>query len=301
MMHWLQSLETWDYLFSPDMDFARQALIAALCTATAAAALSPIVVLKRLAFVGQGVSHSAFGGIGIVAVLGLGHMTGEAVVFAFCLGAALVIAAMSGRKTREDTAIGIVLVATMALGSILLGLRYELNQPAYQWYQDLIAGSPAPAGWDSILFGSVAVAGPRGMWLSIGVMALVIGAVWALRRSLMCYVFDEVAATAAGISTTRMRASLMILLALVIAAGMKLVGVVLISALLVLPGAVSLRITRTLAGTMLITWLSAVIGVAGGMILAFEFDLQPGPCIVLVLIVQYAIAAVAGVWRGTGR
>jgi zinc transport system permease protein len=297
-MQWLYSLETWDYLFGSGTNFARYAFVAAICTAVAAAALSSIVVLKRLAFVGQGISHAAFGGIGVAAVLGLGAMTGELVIFAFCVASALLIALISRSRTSEDTAIGIVLVATMAFGFLLLGLRNTLIKHEFEWYLRFIAGSPTPAGWDSILFGSVMLAGETGMWMSIAVMLIVVGAVWWWRRPLMCYVFDETAATAAGVSTAQMRALLMVLLALVVVVGMKLVGVVLISALLVLPGAIAMHVSRTLAGTVIATIVTAIIGVAGGLVLSFEFDLQSGPCIVLVLVGQYALAAGAGAMVG---
>jgi ABC-type Mn2+/Zn2+ transport system permease subunit len=289
----LLAFETWEYL--TEFAFARHAFVAALCTATAAAALSGIVVLKRLAFVGQGISHAAFGGIGVAAILGMGAIAGELVIFLFCVGSALLIAALSGRKTQEDTAIGIVLVGTMALGFLLLGLRSELIQ--HEWYREFLAGSPTPAGWESILFGSVTLAGERGMWMSIGVMVIVLSAVWWFRRPLLCYAFDETAATAAGVSTARMRALLMVLLALIVVVGMKLVGVVLISAMLVLPGAIAIHVARTLAGTLAVTWAAAIVGVVGGLVIAFETGLQSGPCIVLVLVGLYMLAAGVGVAR----
>lgn len=293
MMQHMLGFETWDYL--REFAFARHAFIAALCTATAAAALSSIVVLKRLAFVGQGISHAAFGGIGVAAVLGFGVFCGELTILAFCLGSALLITGLTGRKTYEDTAIGIVLVATMALGFLLLGLRNELMQ--HEWYREFLIDAPTPAGWESILFGSVTLAGERGMWMSVAVMAVVWITAWWFRRPLMAYVFDETAARAAGVSTTLIQSILMVLLALVVVTGMKLVGVVLISALLVLPGAIAMHIARTLAATLMLAWIAAVIGVGGGLVLAFEFELQSGPSIVLVLVGQYALAAGAGAMR----
>lgn len=275
-----------------EFPFARHALVAAVFIASASAALSSIVVLKRLAFVGQGVSHAAFGGIGLVAFLGLSGLAGEGVIFAFCLGSALLIAGLSRARTREDTAIGIVLVGTMALGFLLLSLRQQLT--AYGWYREFIAGSPTPAGWDSILFGSVLIAGEMGAWMGAVVFFIVLAALWFWRRPLLVYVFDETAAEAAGVSGRAMRNLLMVLLALVVVVGMKLVGVVLITAMLVLPGAAAAHIARTLAGTVLVCWIASLIGVVGGLVLSFELNLPAGPAIVLVLVAEFALATLVG-------
>ncbi len=284
------AMQTLDYL--REFAFARQAFIAAIFLATASAALSPIVVLKRLAFVGQGISHAAFGGIGVVVLLGLAGLAGEAVIFAFCLGSALLIARLSGSRTREDTAIGIVLVGTMALGFMLVGLRLYLMRHSDS-YRALLQDSPTPAGWDSILFGSVTTAGSLGAWMSAAIAALILVCLWWWHRPLLAFVFDETAAMAAGVNGRAMRNLLMTLLALVVVVGIKVVGVILISAMLILPGAIAARFSRTLAGTLLASWVSAVVGVVGGLVVSFEFDALPaGPAIVLVMIAQFALAMV---------
>src|SRR5690606_30619572 len=100
------------------------------------ALLSPFVVLKRYAFVGQGVSHCAFGGVGVAAVLGLGAgataLGGAAwyiVVAIFCLAAAWGMALISDRKTvAADTAIGVFLVGSMALGAVLISVAMETGR-----------------------------------------------------------------------------------------------------------------------------------------------------------------------------
>jgi zinc transport system permease protein len=287
------ALQTIEYL--REFPFARHAMCAALCIATASAALSSIVVLKRLAFVGQGISHAAFGGIGLIAALGLSGLAGESVIFVFCLTSAMFVAGLSRARTREDTAIGIVLVGTMAIGFLLLGVRQHLL--AHAWYREFIAGSPTPASWDTILFGSTMLAGRVGAWMSAVVMVIVLLSVWWWRRPLIAFVFDETAAEAAGVNARAMRMLLMVLLALVVVVGMKLVGVVLISALLVLPGAIAAHLSRSLVGTVATCWVAALIGVVGGLVVSFEFDLPTGPAIVLALIVQFAAAVAMGRMR----
>ncbi|HRP63434.1 MAG TPA: metal ABC transporter permease [Phycisphaerales bacterium] len=280
--------QTLDYL--REFAFARQAVMAGVLIATASAALSSIVVLKRLAFVGQGISHAAFGGIGVVAILGLAGFAAELVIFAFCLASALLIAGLSRARTREDTAIGIVLVATMALGFMLLGLRQNLMQ--WDVYREFLAGSPPVSGWDAILFGSIMVSGAAGVWMSAIVAGLVLLGLWWWRRPLMTYVFDEKTAEAAGVSTRAMRGLLLVLLALVVVVGMKVVGVVLVSALLVLPGAIAAQLCQRLVPTLIVCWVAAILGVLGGLVASLELSVPPGPAIVLVLVVEFAMSAI---------
>ena len=288
----IAALKTLEYL---SFDFARQGLVTALAVATASAALSYFVVIRRLSFVAQGVSHAAFGGLGIAAILGLSALAGDAVVFAFCVASALAIGVLAAsRTTREDAAIGIVLVAAMAAGILLLSLRQSLLR--FDWYRDWLGPAAGPVSWEAVLFGSIQTAGPAGVVASVAAAAVVVGLLAWHRRALIFYTFDELAAEAAGIPTARMRALLMVLLALVIVVGMRLVGVVLISALLVLPGATALHLTRRLAPAFALSWAAAVMGVLGGLVFSFEFDalrLPSGPCIVLVLVLEFALAALA--------
>ena len=131
-------------------------VVAAVCLAVLCAWLSVLVVLKRLAFIGQGISHAGFGGIGIAAVLGLaasqmtpgGAVAQFGVVLAFCVAAALAVGFLAPGEgsraggTHEDTAIGIVLVVSMALGSILV----RAYAPTFRW-EDFLFGYLMNTGW----------------------------------------------------------------------------------------------------------------------------------------------------------
>lgn len=284
------ALKTFEYLA---LDFAWEGMVTALAVATASAALSYFVVIRRLAFVAQGVSHAAFGGLGIAAILGLPALAGDLVVFLFCVGAALAIGGLSrSRTTREDAAIGIVLVAAMAAGILLLSLRQSLLR--FDAYRAWLGPAAGPVSWEAVLFGSIQTAGLRGMLAAIGASIVVLAALWWNRRPLLFHTFDPPGAEAAGVPTGWMRSLLMVLLATVVVVGMRLVGVVLVSALLVLPAATALQLTRRLGPTFLWSWVVAMIGVLGGLVLSFELDalrLPSGPCIVLVLVLEFALAA----------
>jgi zinc transport system permease protein len=262
--------------------------LAGLGVVVMCAVLSVLVVVKRLGFVGQGVSHSALGGIGVAALLaalgvmpeaGAGQMT---VVVAFCVLAALGMARLSDRSdVPVDTAIGLFLVGSMALGAILVQVARDLRPSAGQ-------------SWEAILFGSILASGPTDVWVAWGVGLGVLAALWLVRRPLLFWALDEDAARAFGVPTGLMRIALMVLLSLAVVVAMRLAGVVLATALLVLPGATALRLSRRMGP---VVWMSVGLGVAGlfgGLALSYELDLQPGPSVVGVMTVIFGAALLAG-------
>ncbi len=286
------------------------AAAAGLAIALACGALSVFVVLRRLAFVGHGVSHAAFGGVGVAAALGLaGPGAGFAqlaVVSAFCIAAALAIAWSSARSSasasssaghaqigaiRQDTAIGVTLVASMALGALLLFWR--AHQPG--------AASNSPASIESWLFGSILTVTPADAAAAILVALAVLATLTLERRSLLFWAFDEDAAEAFGVSTLRARLILMAILAFTIVAAMKLAGVVLVTALLVIPGAAALRLSDRLATVFASSIAVSLLGAAAGLALSYRANLPPGPSVVVSLVALLALASLLGAIRSRPR
>jgi len=286
-------VRTLDYLFGSGATM-QPAAIAAVAVALLCGLLSPLVVLKRMAFIGQGVSHAAFGGVGVAAVLGLfatGAVGGAAplaaygVVALFCIGSALVIGTLSRRSgVSEDTAIGVLLVASMALGFLLLQVH---------------RGRPGAASIsvESILFGDVATTGPVEAGMAWGVLLLSATALWLARRPLLFWAFDEPVAESLGVRVEWVRSLLMVLLAVAIVVTMQLAGVILATAMLVLPGAAALQLTRRLVPAFVLTMGMSLVGVVAGLILSFETDWQSGPNIALVYVAMFALARAVSVLR----
>ncbi len=292
-------MRTIEYLTSPDLASAFWAVVVTgLMIALFAGALSVLVVVKRLAFIGQGVSHAAFGGVGLAYLIGVGAGNGVgaglgllAVLLAFSLAAALGIAWLGERSgARTDTAIGIVLAVSMALGFVLLR---EAGARA------AVTGSPAPPAIEGVLFGSVASVS----WFDAGLAAVtclgVLGVLFLVRRPMLFWAFDERVCEAFGAPGNRMRILLLCLLAIAVVVTVKLAGVVLATALFVLPGAIALRLADRLWVVVGLALAAAVVGMLGGLVVSFELDLQVGPGVVLVLAGMYAIAL--GVGAGTRR
>ena len=257
--------------------------------------LSVLVVVKRLAFVGQGVSHSAFGGVGLAALAAAiwpaaGQPAVEfSLIVAFCIGAAMLMAAASDRRTVQfDTAIGVALVASMAIGAVLV--------EAARGVAARLGTAPQFRGWEAILFGSLFPSGPWDVGLAWSMAALVGVCVWLLRRPMLFWAFDEPTAAAFGVPGPRLKTALMLLLTVAVVTSMKLAGVVLATALLVLPGATALRLSDRLGRVVALSCAIGLGGLAAGIVLSFETDMPPGASIVLVLS-----AAFAASWGATAR
>jgi len=285
-------LRTIEYLSDPALaGIYWPMVLSAVAIALICCALSVTVVLKRLVFIGQGVSHAAFGGVGVAYMLGVTGV-GSAqqrvglfvIVLGFCVLASLTIARY-GKRERADRVIGIVLVSAMAIGFLLI-------EPASR--REVSAGRPAPAGVESVLFGSLGGVGGENAMLAWIVAAGVLGTGWILRRKILFWGFDEPGAEAFGVRTGHVRAVVMVLLALAIVTTMRLAGVILATALLVLPATIALQLSRRHAVVVTLTFACGLLGVLGGLVVSFELDLQPGPSVVAALLVLLAASSIVG-------
>lgn len=265
--------------------FARQAMVAAVAVGVVCSLLSVVVVLKRMAFVGQGISHAGFGGIGTALLLGItaetwGGYAQPLFILVFCLIVACVIAALSRRKRVEtDTAIGILLVAAMAWGVFMDNLRM-------QWH-----AAPTPASYHALLFGSILNVGSAGMWQAVVVAAVVVLICALLFKEIVFYTFDENASRVFGVRTGAIHYLLLALLSATIVVTIKLAGFVLVSALLVIPAATALQLSRRLGTVLMVSVIVGLVGTVGGLVLSFEMgDFSTGACMVAVLCALFAAA-----------
>lgn len=280
-------VRTLEYLTGPSAGAFLPGLVAGAAIALQAGVLSPLVVLKRLSFIGQGVSHAAFGGVGVAFAMGITGAPRFVLIAVFCLACALGIARASGRRAeRADAAIGAFLVGAMALGAALISWRSRAG-----------GGGAAPA-WEQILFGSIlAVSWTDALLACVSALATT-AVVFVVRRPMLFSTFDAQAAEAFGAPVGAMRTLLLALLAVAVVTAMKLAGVVLATALLILPGAAALRVSARLSVVLGLSVGFAVLGIALGAVGSFEADLPPGACMVGALIALLAGGSLAARARG---
>jgi len=281
------------------------AIMASLAIVTLGGGLSVLVVLKRLAFIGQGVSHAAFGGVGIALVCGLSGATmastiGQgAVIVGFSIAAALWIAALSKRSAGgSDTAIGVVLAVSMAVGFILVQIASERFETAHaghdHGHESMAHHEDSHHAIEEILFGDVLSVKPGGALVALGASLVILAVAWAMRRKLLFWAFDEPVCDAFGVRADRVQRTFLVMLALSIVVAMQMAGVVLASAIFVLPGAAALNLTDRLRPAFAASVSLALIGASVGMLLGDAVGWPIGPCIVGMQGVLYAISFVYG-------
>ena len=249
-------------------EFFRNALLAGLLASIACGIIGSYVVVKRMVALSGGISHAAFGGIGLGYFLGFDPILG-AVGFALAVSTGIGILREKAVQNL-DTLIGAVWAAGMALGILFISLT-----PGYA--PDLF----------SYLFGNILLV-PQGDLLLMAVLALVIiGAVIIVYSPLLAVTFDEEYARVMNLPVTALMLLLLGLTALTVVMLIRVVGIILVIALLTLPAAIA----REYAGEMR---RMMVIAVAGGMIFTFSgiwlsylFDIPSGATIILVSVVAY--------------
>lgn len=265
-------------------------VVVALLVAILGGLLSVIVVMKRLAFVGQGVSHAAFGGVGLAAILGFASTTGTdpiartIIVALFSIAAGLIVSHLSHRtQRRTDTAIGIVMTASMAIGFVLY--RLAANRARSE------GNGPLPS-IEGVLFGELLSISSAAAWTTAAATLLIIAVLFLYRRQILLWAFDEAACAPAGMNTARLGTLVLILLAGSVVLAVQVAGVVLATAILVLPGATALRLTRSLVPAFVASVLIAVVTIAAGIALSIELNWPPGATIALTQCAAWILAQI---------
>ena len=244
-------------------EFMRNALAAGLLAAVACGIVGVYVVVKRLVFIGGGIAHTSFGGIGLGYFLGINPIIGALV---FALGAGLTIGLVT-RRTRlpEDTAIGVLWAMGMAFGVILIGLT-----PGYA--PDLM----------SYLFGNILTVPSSDLLLMLVLDAVILGTVFALYKEYLVVAFDEEYATAVGMPVEKLWLLLLGMIALTVVVLIRVVGMILVIALLTFPAATARQFTHNMKTMMVLSVALGALFTVGGLALSYVLRLPSGATIILL-------------------
>ena len=250
--------------------FMQRALVVSLLVAAVCAVLSCYLVLKGWSLMGDAISHAVLPGIVVAYVLGLPLAIGA---FAAGLSCALLTGYLKeNSRVKEDTVMGIVFSGMFGLGLVLF-VKVETDQHL-----------------NHILFGNV-----LGVTLGdLAETALIAGGTLLIvllkRRDLLLYCFDPNQARAIGLPVRTLHYGLLVLLALTIVSALKAVGIILVIAMLVAPGATAYLLTDRFERMLLIASATAMGSAALGTILSFHIDGATGACIILVQAVIFLLA-----------
>jgi manganese/iron transport system permease protein len=260
-----------DWIVGPlSYPFMQRALVVSLLVAAACAVLSCYLVLKGWSLMGDAISHAVLPGIVIAYVLGLPLALGA---FAAGLSCALLTGYLKeNSRVKEDTVMGIVFSGMFGLGLVLF-TKIETDQHL-----------------NHILFGSVLGVTLR----DIAETALIAGGTLLIvlikRRDLLLYCFDPNHARAIGLPVRMLHYGLLILLSLTIVSALKAVGIILVIAMLIAPGATAYLLTDRFDRMLLIAVAVATGSAALGTLLSFHIDGATGACIVLVQAAVFVLA-----------
>lgn len=251
------------------LPFMRRALEAGLLVGAVASYLGVFVVQRGLGFFGDGLAHAAFGGVALGILLGAEPLW---VAVPFTLGAALLIVWVRDRTAlKYDTAIGVFFAVSMALGIIFLSLRQEYTRDALTY-----------------LFGSILAVTPADLWITralagASLFMLPLWGRWAYAT------VDPELARADRLPTRRDDYVLAAAIAITVVIAVKVVGMVLVAAFLVIPPAAARLLTRRFASMTVLSVILGAVSVLGGLVLSYQWDLPSGPTIILVQAAFFAI------------
>lgn len=282
---WLLALDLplpWPF----EREYMQLALVAGIVVGVTAPLMGTFMVQRRMSLMGDGIGHLAFAGVAGGVLLGVWPVWSALTVAV--VGALTVERLRSRGAASGDLALAIFFYGGIAAGVVLVGLAGSFDANLFTY-----------------LFGSILTVRPDEVWVIVGLGAVVVAAIALCGRALFAMVVDDEWARVAGLPVGALNAVLAVLVAVTIVAAMRVVGILLVAALMVLPVAGAQVIARSQRG--ILGW-SMVLGAASvvlGLVAARRWGLAPGGTIVLVSVVAFVVL-VAGdaareAWRGRRR
>jgi len=252
-------------------DFVVLALLAALFTGLAAPAVGTYLVQRRLALMGDGIGHVAVTGVA------LGLLTGAAptltAVVVATIGAVLIEVIREKGRTSGDVALAMLFYGGIAGGVLITG----------------IAGQSAST-LNSFLFGSILTLSPGDVWVTVALAAVVVLVAVGLSPQLFAVAQDQEFAQVAGLNVRFYNVLVAVLAAVTVTVSMRTVGLLLVSALMVVPVATAQQLTRTFRTTLLAAMGIGTLASLGGVLVSAYVNVAPGATIVLLALACFAMA-----------
>ncbi|MBO8160729.1 MAG: metal ABC transporter permease [Thermosipho sp. (in: Bacteria)] len=243
-------------------DFLRIAFIASILSGIAASIVSPLIVYKKMEFIGDGTAHAAFAGLAIglffdvdyrfVAIL-------TAIIFS------LMISYFANKnKIHENSAIGMLLPVFMSIGVIILS-------KSTSYVQDIT----------SYLFGDILLVNTSDIWFLLFIIIIMTSILFILRHEILFFLADEEMALFYGVNTKLLRTILLILISTTVVSIVKISGIVLLGALLIIPGLFAKRLSKSFLSVFILAIIYNLFVSSVGFYFSYVLDISPGPSIVL--------------------
>jgi len=241
----------------------RNALLAGILVSISCGIIGSLVVVNRIAFISGGIAHAAYGGIGLAFFFGFSPILGAG-LFAVLVSMVMGVVSFKNRH-RADTVIGVLWAVGMALGVILIDLT-----PGYN--VDLM----------SYLFGSILAVPKSDIWFMVPMDGVIILALMVFYKEFLAVSYDEEFAFIAGIPVRLFYFVLLGMTALCVVMVIRVVGLILVIALLTIPPYIAEKYTRNLGEMMVLSTLLAVFFSVAGLWLSYKYNFTSGATIVMV-------------------
>ena len=254
--------------------FMQRALLTGIVVSITCSMIGLFLVLKRYSLFGDALSHVAFGGIALGFFLNIYPIW---TAFAVSISTALGITKLrKSTKISGDAAIAVLLSSGFAMGVLLISASHGFTIDLF-----------------SFLFGSILLTSIQDTFLILTISCLVIATLIIVRKSLIHFTFDEEQAKVHGIAVEKLNYLFVALAAVTVIATMRLVGILLISALIVLPNITSIMMGKGFKKTMIISISLSVSAVIAGITISYYFNLAPSGTIVMFMVAMFVGTLIA--------
>lgn len=242
--------------------FMQKAFMAGILISLLTGLISVFIVLRKMSFIGAGISHAAFGGVAIGFFAGVNPLF-TAIIYSIMVAIGIESTGRTGRIS-EDVSIGIFYSVSMALGVALVSISDSYNVDLFGY-----------------LFGNILAISQTDIFLTVVTFVVVSGFMLIFLKDLFLSSYNEELAQISGVNVALLNKLFMIALAVTIVISIRVVGIILVSALLVIPGATARLFAKGLLSMLVLSCLTGVISVISGLFLSYEYDIAPGASIVI--------------------
>lgn len=258
------------------VEFAVRAYVAGALVGIAAPVIGSFLVQRRQALIGDGMGHLAFAGVAFGVLLGLSPVWGA--LAAAVLGGLVLELLRSRGRLAGDLSLALIFYFGLALGFVVLSAIGRVDASAI-----------------GVLTGSIFTTTAKDLWLIFALCLLVVGAAFVFYKELLAVALDEETARASGLPVDGLNLLLVVLVALLVAAGMRVVGLLLVAALLVIPVAAGARLAHSFRNSLLWAVGIGLFSCLAGLVIAlWQGSVQPGGTIVLTSVAVFIGSAIAG-------
>ena len=260
--------------------FIQHAIIAGVLVSFATGIIGSLVVVNRMVFLAGGMAHASYGGIGLAVFFGLPIFLGASL---FAVAAALLIAFLTmNNRNRTDTFIGLIWAVGMAIGVILIDLT-----PGYN--VDLM----------SYLFGSILAVSVGDLYYMGILLAVIVTVVTIWYRDILAVSYDSEYALLRGVNVKLFYSLILVLSALTVVIAIKVVGLILVIAMLTMPVYIAERLSNSLYGMMALSGVIATLFTLSGLLFSYSYDLTSGAAIIIISAAGLGGFLLFSKWRKT--